>query len=226
MHTHTAEAAQWWARPRAADAVDHWIETYQHSLGSRHRTAILSAVQAIPDVKSVLEVGSHCGPNLMRLAQGCPRIEQLTGVEINAQAVEAGTRWAARLGFAERVAFQQGRVPDVTSSLPDACVDVVLSCYALAYIAPTDLDAVLYEMGRLARKAIIVAEPMDRSHPERMTLSSDYHEWTHDYIGASKWIGTWRGCVFGRAKVEPPVDRLGDVLIVMRENTPSSADMP
>lgn len=218
MHAETVDAATWWARPRGQNA-SQWIATYQKSLGSRHRDVIVAAVQSVPEARTVLEVGSHCGPNLIRLAQACPRIEQLTGVDVNAEAVEAGRRWAASVGFGERIFLEEGRVPDKTSELPDQCVDVVLSCYALAYIAPADLDAVLYEMGRLARKAIVLAEPMTCGVGQGRVRSSlsEYREWAHNYQAASQWINTWRGCTFRTEAVSPPVDQLEHVLVVVRE---------
>ena len=220
MHTETVEAANWWARPRGA-AASTWIATYQKSLTSRHRDVILAAVQSVPDVTSVLEVGSHCGPNLMRIAQACPGVEQLTGVDINAEAASAGAQWADRLGLSERIAFQVGRVPDLTSALPDGCVDVVLSCYALAYIAPRDLDAVLYEMGRLARRAVILAEPMTHTGPATTKVSfSEYHEWAHNYRDASRWLNTWHGSTIRIEPVSPPVDHLRDVLVAVKAPLP------
>lgn len=215
MHAATVEAAQWWERPRGATNA-HWVDTYKKSLTSRHRDVIVAIVQHLGAVASVLEVGCHCGPNLMRLAQATT-IEQLTGIDVNADAVTAGNAWAAEKGLTDRVQLVQGRIPDKTSSLADGCVDVVLSCYALAYIAPADLDAVLYEMGRLAKRAVILAEPMsDRAvQPSRASLNG-YNEWAHNYVGASKWIGTWRGATLSQTLVTPPVDRLSEVLAVVK----------
>lgn len=220
MHAQTADAAAWWARPRGTSAAE-WIANYQKSLRSHHRDVIVSVVQSVTGATSLLEVGSHCGPNLIRLAQSCPNLEQLTGVDVNAEAIEAGKRWTQSLGLSERIALHHGRVPDLTSQLPDGCVDVVLSCYALAYIAPEDLDAVLYEMGRLAKTAIVLAEPMTVGN-ERGEIKgslSDYREWAHNYQAASRWINTWRGCRLRIETVSPPVDRLRDVLVAEREST-------
>ena len=227
MHTQTVEAATWWARSRGATA-SNWVATYQKSLQSRHRDVIVQAVRSVPDVTSVLEVGSHCGPNLIRIAQACPGIGQLTGIDVNTEAVTAGNRWVSSLGLSERIALIDGRVPDKTSELPDGCVDVVLSCYALAYIAPADLDAVLYEMGRLAKRALVLAEPMTQgTEPSRAKASlSDYREWAHNYQAASRWINTWRGCQLRVETVTPPVDQLSAVLVAVRAHTPSEDRIP
>jgi ubiquinone/menaquinone biosynthesis C-methylase UbiE len=221
MQAQTIEAARWWANPRG-ERNGTWIETYQKSLAHRHRDLIVSIVGGLEGVTSVLEVGSHCGPNLVRLARAYPQLEQLSGVDVNADAVAAGQRWVQGLGLSSRIELATGRVPDVTDSLPDGCVDVVLSCYALAYIAPQDLDAVLYEMGRLAKRAIVLAEPMPGGPGRPSQLQSEYHEWAHDYHGASKWIASWRGCATRVEPISPPVDRLNGVLVAVRNagNTP------
>lgn len=215
MHAQTAAAASWWAKPRG-ETNAAWIANYQNSLNSRHRTVLVETVRGLEGVTSVLEVGSHCGPNLVRLAKDLPGLTQLTGVDVNAEAVAAGQGWMHRLGLDERVQLVQGRIPDATQSLASGCVDVVLSCYALAYIAPADLDGVLYEMGRLARRAVILAEPMSGGIPRPPSLS-DYQEWAHDYQSASKWLATWRGTRIGFVPVSPPVDRLERVLVAVRQ---------
>jgi ubiquinone/menaquinone biosynthesis C-methylase UbiE len=232
MHAQTQAAAEWWARPRGQTNAS-WVQNYRNSLRVRHRDLIVESIATMPGVTSVLEVGSHCGPNLVRLAQALPTLEQLTGVDVNADAIAAGVQWAHGLGLSERVHLDVGRVPDATSALPDGCVDVVLSCYSLAYIAPSDLDAVLYEMGRLARRAIVIAEPMtDQSNADATPASfpvhqsmTGYAEWAHNYRAASKWIGSWRGCALTVTPVSPPVDRLNGILVAARA-MPSVAPTP
>lgn len=228
MHAETAGAAAWWARPRG-DRSATWIATYQSSLQTRHRGVISEIIGGI-GATSVLEIGCHCGPNLVRLASDHPQLTQLSGVDVNAEAIASGEAWIARVGLSERIQLVTGRMPDASATLPDRCVDVVLSCYALAYIAPSDLDAVLWEMGRLARKAIVIAEPMtDRPQAESRMELSGYSEWAHNYLAASRWINTWRGCAQTIQPVTPPVDHLQQILVVSRDDsssTPSAAPTP
>lgn len=224
MHAQTLEAGDWWARSRGAGTAN-WIATYQNSVQSRQRTAIAAIIKEL-GAETVLEVGCHCGPNLVRVANEMPGL-QAVGVDINADAIEAGRNWIAAQGLASRIQLQVGRVPHITQQLPDGGVDVVLSCYALAYIAPSDLDAVLYDMGRLASKAIIIAEPMVRGTDpvtQRRSLSG-YNEWAHDYDRRAKWIGTWRGRTLRVATITPPVDKLHEILVAVRDadSTPSAA---
>lgn len=223
MHAQTIEAAEWWARERG-ERTASWITNYQQSVRARHRDVIARLVGAVAPT-SVLELGCHCGPNLVRLAQDYPGIRELVGIDANADAITEGTRWMAQLRLESRVTLAQGRLPQAISALPDRSVDVVLTCYALAYVAPGDLDAVLWEMGRVARTAVVIAEPMTIGIPGQQKRSlSGYVEWAHNYLDASHWIGTWRGCTLQMTPIDPPVDQLANVLVVRRDepsgNTP------
>lgn len=215
MQTETLIAGDWWARPRGTDAPA-WIAQYQQSVSHRHRTAIVEQVQAL-GAETLLEVGCHCGPNLMRLAKDCPTLQML-GVDVNAEAVRAGQQWMRTAGLSERVKLSVGRMPEALMGLPTGSVDVVLSCYALAYIAPGDIDAVLYEMGRIAAKAVVLAEPIPGPGQalEKRALTG-YSEWVHDYSTATQWIATWRGMRLSTTPVTPPVDRLNAVLVAHRD---------
>jgi len=211
MQVETQEASNWWARPRG-EAHANWIATYQQSLNARHRTALVQALKEIQP-ETLLEVGCHCGPNLVRFAQEFPALSMI-GVDVNAEAIEAGQQWVASRHLTKRIALHAGRIPEAIQRLPSKSCDVVLSCYALAYIAPADLDAVLFEMGRVAIKAIVIAEPMRIDRPlETKRSLSGYSEWAHDYRAAATWIGTWRDRVMRIAPVSPPVDRLNGILV-------------
>lgn len=213
MHVETRQAVDWWARPRAENST--WIQNYQNSLQGRHRTQIVEIVKGLKPA-TLLEVGAHCGPNLVRLAQELPKLRMI-GIDVNADAITAGRAWTAQLGLSGRIQLNTGRVPEATENLPTGCCDVVLSCYALAYIAPTDIDAVLYELGRLARRAVILAEPMPgRGQPAMARSLSGYSEWAHDYPGAVKWIGTLNTCATTTTAIEPPIDRLNGICVIAR----------
>ena len=216
MHAHTKAAGDWWARPRGDAANGPWIAEYQKSVNHRHRTTLVSILKELQP-STLLEVGAHCGPNLVRFAQEFPELTMI-GVDVNADAVKAGRAWVSGQGLAARIQLNAGRLPEATSNVPSGSCDVVLSCYALAYIAPPDLDAVLYEMGRIATRAVILAEPMVLSGPanSHRTLNG-YSEWAHNYRAASQWIGTWRGRALRVVSIVPPVDRLNAILVASDE---------
>jgi hypothetical protein len=58
-------------------------------------------------------------------------------------------------------------------------VDVVVSCYSLAYVAPEDLSDLLEAVVRSAAKAVVLVEPM-YGPPGRMPVQYTA-EWRHTY---------------------------------------------
>ena len=209
MHAQTVDAANWWAADRANSKS--WIENYQKSLKTRHRNVIAAIVNDLKP-KTLLEIGCHCGPNLIRLAQELPAV-QLVGMDANAQAIDAGKAWAASLGLGNRIQLHTARFPEGTDRLETGVVDVVLSCYTLAYVSPADLDAALYEVGRLAKRAVILAEPMGTG---MHGTPGGYQEWAHVYD--PQWIGSWQGMTWTSHDVSPPVDRLNAVRVGVRNS--------
>lgn len=221
MHAYTVETGNWWAKPR--DAA--WIGNYQQSLESAQRVAIEAVVRELaPD--TLFEVGSHCGPNLVRLAGAFPDL-RMHGIDANADAVLAGRVWAETLKIADRVTLTCQRFPAGTYGTPTGFSDVVLSCYSLAYIAPADLDAALYEIGRLAARAVIIAEPMPigDDRPEPIIRADGYKEWAHDYQAAIAWVGSLRNVTTRLVPIVPRVDRLSALLVVERRD-PITSSMP
>ena len=214
MQIATIEAGNWWAQPRGAHAPD-WILTYQRSLMAAHRTAIVEQVRGL-QAETLLEVRCHCGPNLVRLGRECPDLHML-GVDISAEAIAAGRQWIASEGLGNRVQLNAGRMPLITEQVPSQSVDVVLSCYTLAYLAPQDLDAVLWEIGRLASRAVILAEPMADAGPSvSLHHRQGYREWAHSYAESAQWVNTLRGWSVRSIAVEPPVDHLNRILVLER----------
>jgi len=212
MRGRTEAIGDWWARDRGADTA-RWVANYQQSLGGRQRTALLEIIKALT-AETVLEVGCHCGPNLMRFATECPTLRMI-GIDISPDAVTAGRAWSVARGVSDRVQFNVGRVPEALDRLPAGSADVVLSCYTLAYLAPADLDAALYAMGRVARRAVVVAEPMVFAPSEATGTRSlsGYCEWRHCYIDRQRWIGTMRDWTMRRIDLSPPVDRLNGIVV-------------
>jgi hypothetical protein len=219
MHTQSVQAAEWWARPRGVQAQS-WVQNYQRSLGARHRQLISQLVGELK-AETVFEVGCHCGPNLIRICRDHPTVHA-HGIDASAEAVVAGRGWVAQLGLADRVQVTAQRFPEGTAATPSGFADVVLSCYTLAYVAPADLDAALYEMGRIAARAVVLAEPMPIEGPiAHVHRMNGYSEWAHDYQAALAWIGNLRGVKTRLVPVRPAVDRLNAILVVERADPPT-----
>jgi len=131
----------------------------------------------------------------------------------------------ATFGLAERITFTVGALPAATQALATASVDVVLSCYALAYLAPADLDAVLYDLGRVARRAVVLAEPMtDQPQAVPHPALSGYREWAHNYQASVRWLPTWQPLTVRVDPVTPPVDRLNGILVAVAGGSAATID--
>ncbi len=220
MQAQTLEAVEWWQRPR--EASYKWVPTYQQSIGAKHRLVISHIVGEFRP-QSVLEVGSHCGPNLVRLATDHPGILDLCGIDVNEEAVRKGRDWVAAQGLGSRIRLQQNNLADALSVMPDRSVDVILSCYALVYIAPFDVDAVLYDIGRVARMGAILAEPMTTGLSAKMFVQTNgYQEWAHNFDHLSHFVGTWRDLTLKTATLDKPVDHLERVLVAVRGSEPEN----
>lgn len=214
MHAATVHAADWWARPRG-DTAAQWIANYQKSLHLRHRVAISEIVGELQP-KTLLEIGCHCGPNLMRLATDHDGLK-VCGLDASSEAILAGKAWARQYPALEsRIELAVGRFPQATEKFPDGAFDVVLACYTLAYIAPQDLDAALYEVGRLAKHAVILAEPQrtDGTDADIKQSVTGYTEWQHNYQQARRWTNTLRNHKARFVPVVPPVDALNAILVL------------
>jgi len=215
-YNQTVDATAWWAEPRR-ERTAAWIEQYQTSLDIHHRKVISKIVGEL-DAKTVLEIGCHCGPNLVRLAVDYPSL-LLAGFDVNADAIEAGKAWIAQKGLSHRIRLDRATFPTGTEKSTTGCVDVVLSCYTLAYVSVKDIDAALYECGRLAKNAVVLAEPMTDGPTEGETfMTNGYHEWAHRYQARAPWISTLRNCQLSIVPVSPPVDRLKSILVLRRES--------
>jgi ubiquinone/menaquinone biosynthesis C-methylase UbiE len=163
----TADAQFYWANHPAA------VAAYRGSESEPHRGWALEAVQSLaPPTAVVLEVGCHCGPLLRRLGRAGYLAH---GLDINAGAVAAA--------IADGLFASVGAVPGTLDRYGDQEVDVVVTSYCLAYIAPKDLPEVLAEMVRIARRGVVIVEPMAGAGvAERTTEQGSYTEWRHDYF--------------------------------------------
>lgn len=132
-----------------------WAEGYLETVNHPHRAQLVDAVAQFEPVASILEVGCASGANLIRLRERFPEVE-LIGLDINARAVAVGKKYFADRGDA-RVRFFNAQAEQL-QSMPAHSVDVVLADAVLMFVTPDQIQSLLAEMGRVARKAIILNE--------------------------------------------------------------------
>lgn len=156
---------------------------YWNSVTAPQRGWAIEAVALLGGAKSLLEIGCQSGPNLRALHAVWPQM-QLSGLDVNAGALDAGRAFMADEGIAD-VDLAAGAVPDALVAMASKSVDVVLSVYCLAYLGPDRiLDAVIESL-RVARRAVVFIEPMiarGADPIERSGADSDYVEWHYDYV--------------------------------------------
>jgi hypothetical protein len=172
--------ADWASRP-ASDADHYW-----RSIDQPYRRTLIEQLHAFGPPRSLLELGSHSGPNLRLAARAFPGA-RLSGIEVNAPVVERARQLLREDGL-ERVQLTAGPVADVLPRLADDSEDVLFSCFALAYVPPTELAAVLSDAVRIARLGLVLLEPQARAG-QRAGLMRETAGWRHDYAATLAHVG-------------------------------------
>ena len=150
----------WLTKPRDGDSS--WA-AYWDTLHAPYRTALVETLRKLPPFESLLEVGCGPGVNLWRIRDAFPGVT-VGGFDVSPQAIAQGH---ARFAQAERdgqlsgtgdVYLAVGELPESLALVEPS--DVVLSCYALAYVRPSCFHETMLGLVAIARQAIVLAEPM------------------------------------------------------------------
>ena len=156
-----------WKRQHGADP-GAWIKHYQDSTGLPSRQAVLAGLRHLQPWGSLCELGCHAGPMLGMIAEEFPTAG-LTGVEVNPVAAQAAKRNVPQANIAlERLQEWLDR---------DEHVDVIVTHYTLAYVAPESIRPILAQCCRVAKRGLVLAEPMGDEG-----LIWAFPEWRHDYV--------------------------------------------
>ncbi|NLO91815.1 MAG: methyltransferase domain-containing protein [Elusimicrobia bacterium] len=152
-----------------------WAEAYisEESINHPHRVWMAQHIlNHFPDFKSLLEVGCAAGENLHVLHQMRPEAA-LSGIEINANAVEVGNRHFKATGMP--ITIMQGKA-DGLKKIPPQSVDVVLTDAMLICIGPDKIEKVLGNFFRIARRGLVFMEWHSSTHG---SVYDDH--WLHNY---------------------------------------------
>jgi trans-aconitate methyltransferase len=202
MDTQQAATAFW-----ANHAVDPtWMARYAGSTEQPHRERVVAALRRLMPFSSLWEVGCHCGP-MLRAVQAAFPGTLLGGCDVNEGAADAARAWLPSV--------LTGPFPEVSAEMPDRSVDVVLSCYALAYLSPERIGAALAEAGRLAAKAVVLCEPMnwDGNTDKR---ESAFGEWRHPYLRTLMGLPGFQGWTATCEELDYPDNYLSGLMVVER----------
>jgi len=205
---------------------DQRAEKCWHAIHQPHRQVLVEALKKLPPFETLLEIGSNAGPNLRLIHDAFPDVD-LTGLDVSgvdydaAKFAELDRR--GELAGKGRVGFVEGPIPESLRSLHPT--DVVLSCYALAYVTPKDFAETMFAITEIAQRAIVLAEPMVVVG-DPMGISQQIYtirnadgqpvqfEFKHDYLG---WFRT---CAHEWTLYQKPlaVDRMNRFVVAQRKD--------
>jgi len=177
MMAASSPATQFW-RDRGPLEWARVLPTYWDAVSQPHRAALIKALRAVPRFESIRELGCCAGTNLFMIRQTFPWA-MMEGLEVSP---EAAIFAQGKFATDPQVRVVCGDMLHEADTWDPHDVDVVFSCYSLAYVAPEDLDDLLAAMVRSASTAVILVEPMHGDlgkMPVRYTC-----EWRHDYANA------------------------------------------
>jgi len=199
-------AAQYW-RQRARDydrarEPGAWVEHYWNSWRAPYRLALAEALaRVLPhDHSTVLEVGCHVGPNLRLWRDRWARL-RLMGFDVSPEAVAA-----AKAHFAGDPGVHVWE-EDLLDGFTLPVADVIVSCYALAYVPPHFVVPVARRLREAARVALVLAEPLVLGGAAAGLCEYEVEEYRHDWAGAFEDLGA-----LVNVKPIPVVDRLNGIL--------------
>lgn len=221
-----------WKTRNARDAAHYW-----HERGAGYRALLASMLHQVAPFESLLEIGCHSGPNLWAIRQQFPA-PHLMGLEPSEPCAAFGLAACTKDAIARMTADakrayearvpEEGEMPSVgidffVGCAPDGLqdfkdIDVVLTCYTLAYLPLDACAETLRRACELAKKAIVLAEPMhDSGQPEALIRSGDLPTWRRNY---ADWFRTSRP---DWAVVERPFPAVQDLNRVVIARAPRAS---
>jgi len=179
----------------------NWAKSYINELAINHphRKLLVEEIAKFSPFKSVLEIGCASGANLFLLAQKFPNVN-FYGIDVSKNAIKEGKNF-----FKEKVfnnVFLQNFSTNQLKNFTDKSMDVVFTDAVIIYVGKNQIEGVLKEMCRIAKKAIILCE----QHTDGESFYNN--KWVHNYketigkivpqaeinftkISETIWTGDW-----------------------------------
>lgn len=146
--------------------------------GGRCRYTMETIVPLRP--RSILEIGSNCGNNLVLLSECLPSTE-IRGIDINAMAVTFGNGRFRSLGRGN-VSLIRGNIYRLPS---DSQADLVFTWATLLYVRPRRIKPILFSLLRLAGKHLVLFETHDSSLRDSAVAYGKFYypnNWKRNYL--------------------------------------------
>ena len=200
----TADAVAFWAERRSPGQY----ETYWAAVAQPHRVALVRALHTFPKFTSLREVGCSVGTNLQLVRNSFPWVD-LSGSDINVGAIAFGQD---HLPDAE---FSVGSIMDDSSTWLPRSFDIIISCYALAYVSPDDISTFVDRACVAAKLGLVFAEPFGNGESVRAV----FPQWHHNYqaVVAGAITRSGRKARLRTGNISPTVDRCDGLITVLFE---------
>ena len=157
------------------------------TLRGSERAEIAESLFGLYPFSNLLEVGCGFGQNFHVLAPIFPDVE-MVGVDIDPMCVVGGQEEIDKMGYSNVKLFERDAA--VLADFPNASFDVLISVASLLYVGPQSIVAVVCEMLRVTRRAIILVEQHeDRGGDQQGELGTPLMTpkgmiyWLRDYRG-------------------------------------------
>lgn len=176
MKKNVQDSSYWLFRPLNDEKRDwnditlNWVEDYWESRNHPHRKLIANAVAYTVTLgaENLLEIGCNCGPNIAAIREIVNmRDDDFYGIDINADAIKKAKEMLPAVNW---IVGDAMNLP-----FPDNSIDTVLTDAVLMYAKPDEIEHIVDEIVRVAKKAVVLLE----WEGEKEKLE-DYH-WCRDY---------------------------------------------
>ena len=151
----------------------NWEDGYldEQSLEHPHRELIINTIGTRLEVKTILELGTGSGINLVNLSKHFPNISY-SGIDINKRAIDRGLEYLKDKDIFN-IDLIRGNIANI-KQMKTRSVDIILTDAVLMYLNPEDVKEILKEMLRISRLGFILCEQMSAGG-----IYVDH--WRHDY---------------------------------------------
>lgn len=158
-----------------------WAKSYisKSAIDHPHREFLIAQISQFYPFKKVLEIGSASGANLFLLAKKYPK-DNFYGIDISQTAIKTGEEFFKK-NNTDNVFLETNSILDL-KNFADKSMDVVFTDATIIYVGKNQIEAVLKEMCRIAKKAIILCE----QHTEGKSFYNN--KWVYNYKEVLKKI--------------------------------------
>lgn len=201
MQNASSPATAFW-RDRGALSWARVLPTYWAATGQAHRAALIAALRKLPRFESLRELGSCAGTNIKMIREAFPWCA-VEGVELS---YEAATFSQLQFGADPYVRIVCNDMMDEQQHWEPQDVDVTVSCYTLAYVAPEELEDFLLAMVNASKVGMVIIEPQYGEIGR--VPNKNLCEWRHDYTKALDKVmyNSGRKAMMSAEKLNEPVE--------------------